>query len=409
MPKTILPLTDKSISAAKPKDKPYKLYDGHGLYLIIRPQGGKWWRIDYSFQRKRKTLSLGTYPNVSLQQARLKRDRIKSDIANEIDPSSERKVIKLIQTVEEEKAINTFENLALAHLQRIEGNLSDSYYKKISRALERDIYPYLGKKPINDISRSELLNAIQKIEERGAVESAHRILNLCSQVFKYAVTIGKAPHNITADIDKRYALRPSKERNYPTITNPKKIGHLLRAIETYEGDPVTRYALQMMPYVFVRPHNIRHAEWSEFDLERKEWRIPAEKMKMKTTHIVPLTDTVIKILEKVKPLSLPSGLVFPSPHSSTRPLSENTLNVALRRLGYTKDEIVSHGFRAMFSTIAHERISEHGFHGDVIERQLAHSERNKVKAAYNHAEYLNERRGLMQWWSNFLDHTKSMS
>jgi integrase len=404
MARTTTPINDTQIRAAKPKEKDYKLTDGLGLYLLVKTNGAKWWRFNYRFEGKEQTLSLGTYPDVTLLSARQQRDDMRAKVASGINPSSVRKQQKVIEKI---KLENIFIEVANEWLNNVRGGLSTHYVKGIEGCLRNYVFPVLGQKPINEISRLELLETIKTIDKKGYSETAKRTLNVCGSIWKYAVTNEKVEHNIVADIDKKYALTKVQKRNFPVITEPKKVGELLRAIEKYQGSFITRQALRFAVLVFVRPANIRFAEWSEIDFENKIWRIPAEKMKMKTTHIVPLCTQAIKILEELKVYTGEGKYLFPSPHSTAKAICENTLNQALRRLGYTRDEIVSHSFRGMASTILHENISKHGFHSDVIERQLAHAERNGVKAAYNHAEYLEERIRLMQWWANWLDAVKN--
>ena len=406
MPRSTSQLTATEVKVSKPREKDYKLADGRGLYLLVTKSGGKHWKLKYRMESKEKKLSLGAYPEISLAEARELREKYRSEIAKKIDPAAKKAASKKQLKVEDQKAANTFQIISTEFLERIRDELSEKYHSKIEQALKRDVYPIIGSIPIDNIKHSDLLFITDAIEQRGAIETAHRVLNLIGKIYKYAVSTGRTPHNITADIDKRYALKKPKERHYPTITEPKALKSLLVAIDGYSGDFTTKKALQIMPYVFLRPFNIRFAEWSEINFEQREWRIPAEKMKMKEIHIIPLTDTIIKILKDVQPFSGNAQYVFPSTVHRDRPMSENTLNAALRRLGYSKDEIVSHSFRGIFSTIMHEKMSDHGFDSLVIEKQLAHKETNKVKAAYNHADYLSERKKMMQWWTDYLNTIK---
>ncbi|HOI83346.1 MAG TPA: tyrosine-type recombinase/integrase, partial [Campylobacterales bacterium] len=336
---------------------------------------------------------------ITLQTARQRRDEMRSKVANGINPAIERQQAKVEEKI---KLENTFEQVSKDWLKNVSKGLSEHYRIGIEGYFKNHIYQYIGNRPINEITRLELLEVIKIIDQKGYAETARRALNVCGSVWKYAVTMGKTEHNIVADIDKKYALSKTVKQHYPVITEPKELGALLRGIDGYHGSLIVRQALRLAVLVFVRPANIRFAEWREFDFENKVWRIPADKMKMKAPHIVPLCKQALEILEELKPLTGSGKYLFPSPNTTLKPICENTLNQALRRLGYTKEEIVSHSFRGIASTILHENISKHGFHSDVIERQLAHAERNGVKAAYNHAEYLEERTRLMQWWADWL-------
>lgn len=403
MPRRTTPLTDTQIKKAKPKEKAYKLFDGGGLFLWVSTSGSKIWRLKYKspVRGKETIIVCGSYPEISLKQAREWREKMRSLIKQGIDPVIKQNEEKERKEKENQQKAETFSVVAEEFFQH-KTNISENHRKRQRRRLELDILPYVGSKPIVEIERKEIIECIKRIEARGAIETAHRVFSLCNEIFGYAAANEKIPFNILRDIDKSNVFKTPKEKNYPTITNPLEIKYLLQAIDDYRGDPITRYALKFAPYVAMRPGNIRLAEWEEFDLDKKQWIIPAEKMKMKEKHIVPLSKQVLAIIEELRPLTGDSPYLFHSPIYKKRPMSDNTLNTALKRLGY-KGRMVAHGFRAMFSTIAHEHISEHGFHSDVIERQLAHGERNAVKAAYNHAEYLNERRELMQWWADWLD------
>lgn len=415
MPKQVLPLTDTELRKAKVQDKAYRLTDGAGLYLLIEPNGAKGWRLDYTRPNgSRNTISLGTYPLISLSEAREKRDELKKQIKHGIDPSAERKEIKQfkqeeiqLDQVELERQQNTFEKVARDFLESTENQIVPRYHNLKLARMENHFFPYIGSIPIDQITRKMIIECVEKLVTVNKAETARRSLNAISQIYRYAVTREITPHNIIIDIDKRYVIGKSEERHFPTIVDPVEIGKLCSMIDEYPGDISTKYALKLAMFTAQRPYNIRFAEWSEFDLENKVWKISAEKMKMKRPHIVPIVPQIEILLRALEPYTkYRSRYLFPALTSNLRPISENTMNQALRRLGYTKEEIVPHGFRAMFSTIANEHISEHGFHSDVIERHLAHKETNKIKGAYNHAEYLNERRGLIEWWANFLDKVK---
>jgi integrase len=389
-----MPLTDTAIRNAKPGDKPVRMYDAGGLYLEIAPSGGKWWRLKYRTNGKEKRISLGVYPDVSLKDARLKRDDARKHLANDVDPGEHRKAAKLANV---EDGANGFEVVAREWFVKFAPNWVVSHSDKIIRRFERDVFPWLGKRPIDDITAPELLLTMRRVEERGAVETAHRALQNCSQVFRYAIATGRAIRDPAADL--RGALPPAKGKHHASITDPQAIGGLLRAIKGYEGSLITKCALQIAPLTFVRPGELRKAEWSEFNLDGAEWRIPAERMKMREKHIVPLSSQAIALLRELQPLTGQGLYVFPGARTNGRPMSENTINAGLRRLGYTNDEMTGHGFRSMASTL----LNEHGWNRDAIERQLAHAERDSIRAAYNYAEHLPERRRMMQAWADFLD------
>ncbi|BCG64954.1 MAG: hypothetical protein methR_P2748 [Methyloprofundus sp.] len=390
-------LSVAKVKNAKPKSKSYKLSDGKGMYLLVTAKGTKLWRMDYSFNSKRNTHSLGTYPVVSLEEARKRLIEAKQLIDNDVDPNFYRKTTKA------NTAKNTFEAVAKEWHAKFSPNWSQGHSQRILRRLEKDIIPWLGTRQICEIKAPELLTVMQRAENRGALETAHRIRQNCGQIFRYAVATGRAEYDISAFL--KGALPPVIAEHHASITDPKKIGTLLRAIDGYEGEFSTRCALKLAPMVFLRPGELRRAEWSEFDLKKNEWRIPAEKMKMRAPHIIPLSNQVLLILSELQPLTGAGKYLFPSIRSTTRPMSENTINGALRRLGYTKDEMTGHGFRSIASTL----LNEMGWKPDVIERQLAHSERNKVRAAYNYAEHLPERRKMMQAWADYLEQLKNNS
>lgn len=388
-------LSNTAIKNAKPKDKIYKLYHEKGLYLEVTPKGSKRWRFKYRFNDKEKRISLGVYPDTSLAKAVKKRDEARERVADGIDPSAHKKAQKASDAAAAE---NSFETITREWHQKFTNNWTENHAKRILRRFEADVFPWIGKQPISEITAPELLNVIRRIESRGAIETAHRALQSCGQVFRYGVATSRCLRDISSDL--KGAISPTQVKHHASITDPREISKLLRAIESYEGHFVTKCALKLTPLLFVRPGELRHAEWHEFDLENAEWRIPAEKMKARAPHIVPLSAQALAILEEIRPLTERySKYVFPSIRSQKRPMSENTITGALRRLGYTKDEMTAHGFRSMASTL----LNEQGWHHDAIERQLAHAERNTVRAAYNYAEYLPERRKIMQHWANYLE------
>lgn len=388
-------LSATQVSKAKPCEKQYKLTDGAGMYLLVRPDGSKYWRMDYRFQGRRKTLALGVYPEVPLKRAREKRDEARQQLADGIDPSHVKKAAKRAAS-----GADSFEAVTHEWHAKYKATWAESHSKRILRRLERDIFPWIGRRSIADIRAPELLDVLRRIERRGAVETAHRAKQNCGQVFRYAIATGRADRDPSADL--RGALPPPKSRNFASVKDPGQVGALLRAIDGYEGSLVTRCALQLLPLVFVRPGELRHAEWGEFALVDAEWRIPAEKMKSRQPHIVPLSSQALAILHELQPLTGRSHYVFPGVRSAKRPMSENTVNAALRRLGYAGDEMTGHGFRSMASTL----LNEQGWNRDAIERQLAHAERDGVRAAYNYAEYLPVRRQMMQAWADYLDSLK---
>tara|TARA_R110000822_G_scaffold49736_3_gene130483 strand:+ start:4128 stop:5348 length:1221 start_codon:yes stop_codon:yes gene_type:complete len=390
-----MPLTDTAARNAKPESKPRKLSDEKGLFLLVSPNGGKWWRLKYRIGGKEKLLSLGTYPDVSLKAARDARDLARKDIAAGIDPSEKRKAAKAALTTIDS---NSFEAVAREWLNKYRASWTPEHAERIERRFERDVFPWVGKRPIADITAPELLAALRRIESRGALDTAHRALQNCGQVFRYAVATGRAQADPTPSL--RGALAPSKETHHAAVTEPKAMGELLRVLHSYKGSFVTLCALKLAPLVFVRPGELRRAEWSEIDFDASEWRIPAGKMKSRAVHIVPLAVQAVAILKELQPLTGSGQYVFPSVRTRTRPMSENTVLGALRRLGYTTGQMTGHGFRSMAST----QLNEMGWPPDVIERQLAHAERNKVKAAYNRAEHLAARRQMMQAWADYLDH-----
>jgi len=392
-----MPLTNTAIRNAKPGPKAVRLFDGGGLYLEVAPSGGKWWRLKYRFGGKEKRLSLGVYPDVSLAQARERRDEARKMLAQGLDPGEVRKAEKS-ESVEQ---TNTFEAVAREWHAKFSPSWVVSHSGRILRRLEKDVFPWIGSRPIREIMAPELLETLRRIEARGALETAHRALQNCGQVFRYAVATGRADRDPSGDL--RGALPPPNKKHHASLTDPKDIAALLRSLDTYSGHHVTRCALKLAPLVFVRPGELRHAEWSEIDFEAAEWRIPAAKMKMREKHIVPLSRQAVAVLREIQPLTGAGRYVFPSARSKARPMSENAVTAALRRMGYTSDEMTGHGFRSLACTL----LNEMGWHKDAIERQMAHAERNSVRAAYNFAEHLPERRRMMASWADYLDQLKA--
>lgn len=372
--------------------KVYKVTDEKGLYVEVTPKGGKRWRFKYRFGGKEKLLSLGIYPEITLKEARNRRDTYRRQVAEGIDPSDLRKAEK--QSIGDK---NSFEAVAREWHGKFSANWSESHTTRTIIRLEQNAFPWVGSKDVNGITAPELLKVLRRVESRGALETAHRVNQICGQVFRYAIATGRAERDPAADL--KGALPPAKVKHHPSITEPVKIGALIRAIQDFTGTIITATALKLSPLVFLRPGELRQAEWSEIDLDIAEWRIPPEKMKMGVVHIVPLSKQSVSILREIEPLTGCGKYVFPSNRTITRPMSNNTVNAALRRMGYTKDEMTAHGFRSMASTI----LNEQGWNRDAIERQLAHSEKDGVRAAYNYAQHLPERKKMMQSWADYLD------
>lgn len=388
-------LTVLEVKNAKPREKTYLLKDGRGLFLEINPKGGKWWRFRYSFEGKENRLSLGTYPDISLIEARDRRDDARKLLASGINPSDQRRQEK-VESSEE----LTFEFVAKEWAKKFSDSWTEGHAELTLRRLELNIFPYIGSLNINAITAPVLLECLRRIEARGALEVCRRVRGICSMIFRYAIACGKAERDPAADL--LGALAQPKKQHRATITDPGKVGQLMRDIDNCKASLVVYCALRLAPLTFVRPGELRNAEWSEFNLEDAEWRIPAARMKMREQHIVPLSRQSLSILEELRPLTGSGKFLFPSLRTQARVMSDNTINVALRRIGYEKDEICGHGFRAMASTL----LNELGWNSDAIERQLAHGERNKVRAAYNHAQLLPERRKMMQAWADYLDELK---
>lgn len=386
-------LTGSQVANAKAKEKPYKMADGGGLFLLVNPNGSRYWRMKYRWQGREKLLSIGVYPDVSLKLARAKRDEARRNLASEIDPSA-------LKQAEKQAGRDSFEAVAREWFGKHSPNWAESHSSKVIGRLEKDVFPFMGKRPIAKITAQDLLQLLRRIESRGVVETAHRIRQHCSQVFRYAVATGRADHDPAAALIG--ALPPTKTKHFASIKEPTAIGELLHAIDGYQGSYITRAALQLAPLTFVRPGELRHAEWEEINFDTAEWRIAAHKMKMRAPHIVPLSDQAVTVLVDIQPVTGNGKYVFPSVSSRTRCMSENTVTAALRRMGYKGSEMTGHGFRSMASTLLNEK----GWNRDAIERQLAHAERDEVRAAYNYAEYLPERREMMQAWADHLSELK---
>lgn len=386
-------LTDSAIKAAKPKANQYKLHDEKGLLMIMRPSGGKLWRLKYRFSGKEKQLTIGSYPEVGLKEARERRDAARAILAQGKDPSAEKKREKVAAEI---SAGNTFKLVAEEHIaKRKREGAAAATIAKAQWHLAR--LEKLHDRPIAEIEAFEVLDVLRKLETRGNLEAARQIRAFASRVFRYGVATTRCKADPAALLVG--ALIAPKVKNHAAITDPKEVGELLRAIEGYDGQPSTHYALRLAPHVFVRPGELRQAEWSEFDLERAVWTIPASRTKMRKEHAVPLSRQAVTILREAERISGTGTLVFPGLRGN-RPISNNTMNAALRRLGYGHDDMTAHGFRAMASTLLNQSDK---WRPDVVERALAHGERDKIRAAYNRAEYWNERVAMAQWWSDYLD------
>ncbi|MGP1677359.1 MAG: tyrosine-type recombinase/integrase [Burkholderiales bacterium] len=395
-----MPLTDTAIRKAKSGAKPARFFDGGGLYLQVSPAGAKLWRFKYRFDGKEKLLAFGVYPDVPLASARQKRDNARKMLADGIDPSEKRKAAKATRAG---LAANTYEVIGREWYAKTAPMLAENTKSKLLRFLETDVFPWIGARPIASLAAADLIKVIERIEQRGALDIARRVHNYMGRIFRYAVGRSLVSRDPSRDIELKDILPPEDVQHHASVTDPKAVGGLLRAIDGFTGAFATRCALRLAALVFVRPGELRHAEWTEFDFDAAEWRIPAGKMKMKEQHIVPLSAQAVAILREIQPLTGRGRYVFPSERGEARPMSENTVNAALRRLGYAKHEMTGHGFRSMASTLLHEL----GLPNAVIERQLAHGERNKVAAAYNFAEHLPERRKMMQQWADYLDKLKT--
>lgn len=385
-------LTAPDVRHAKARERTIRLADAHGLSLVVRPTGGKWWRFDYRIHGKRKTISLGTYPDVPLAKARERLQTVRSLVADGVDPSRERQQRKRAELGDTFRAL-------IAEWQARQAPAWAP--KTIARAKRHfALLPAtLTALPIARVEPPDILEALREIERAGHHDTAHRVKQRCSQVFRYAIATGRATRDAAADL--KGALTPVRTTHRAALTAPGDVGALLRTLDAYEGHVGTRYALRLLPLLFVRPGELRHAEWNEFVLQgpEPEWRVPAQKMKMHDAHVVPLATQAASLLLELRQVNGPDGYLFPSLRTRKRPLSDNTLNAALRRMGYSSTEMTAHGFRAIAST----RLHELGWAPDVIERQLAHRERNKVRAAYHRAQYLDERRKMMQAWADHLD------
>ena len=391
-------LSDAKVRNAKPRSKPYKISDGEGLFLVVATTGSKYWRLRYFFAGKEKLLALGVYPETGLDDARKKRAQAKKTLAAGKDPGEAKKEAKRLAVLKSE---NSFETIAREWHEKRKHEWAENSAKMVIKRLERHVFPKLGHRPIADMVAPEVLSMLRVIENGGALETAQRVMQICGQIFMYAIATGRAERNPVPDL--RGALKTPVTKHYSHL----KAGELpeyLKKLEANDGDAKTKLALRLLLHTFVRTMELRAAQWLEIDFDKAEWRIPAERMKMKEVHIVPLSKQAVAILRELKKLSGDHKHIFPNQQNRTTFMSENTMLYALYRMGY-HSRTTGHGFRSTASTI----LNEHDFPPDVIERQLAHCERNKVRAAYNYAQYLSQRRKMMQWWSDYLDEAANES
>ena len=386
-------LTATAVKQAKPKAKPYKLADGGGLYLHVKT-AGKYWRYKYRFAGKEKLLALGTYPDISLADARKLHQAARENLADGIDPSSYKKTKK---SADQSNSANSFEAVAI-EWSKTRNKKADSTEKRQRALLEKDLFPFIGNRPIADIDAPELLKTLRKIENRGAIETAHRANRLAGQIFRYAIVTGRCKHN--PSIDLKDALTQAIKSHRKSITDPAEVGPLIAAIKNYQATPVVMAALQLSPLFLCRPGELRHLEWTEVNFAEARIELPASKMKMKEPHIIPLASQAIAILKELQPITGRGKYVFPSARGASRPLSDNGVRTALRTLGYTNDQICPHGFRAMGRTILDEVLN---FPVDWIEHQIAHSVKDANGRAYNRTKHLPQRKKMMQAWADYLD------
>ena len=393
-----MPLNDTAIRNAKPGEKPVKMFDVDGLFIIITPTGGKWWRFRYKFDGKEKLLSLGVYPDVGLKDARAKRDDARKLLAKDVDPGEHRKATKAAKV---ERSANSFEVICREWLEARKQTVEASQHAKTLARMENDVFPWLGSKAISEITAPDVLKVLRRIDERGARYSAHRVRSEISRAFRYAIATGRAERDPCPDL--KGAIQPAKETHFAAITEPPAVGELLRAIDGFKGTFVVKCALLLSPMLFTRPGELRKAEWASFDLDKSEWRYFINKTK--TEHLVPLSVQAVVILRELHALTGDGRFVFPSARGNDRPMSDAAVNAALRRMGYdTRTEITGHGFRAMARTILHEELH---VKPEVIEHQLAHSVPDALGTAYNRTRFLKERKVMMQLWADYLEKLKA--
>jgi integrase len=399
MPKKVIPLTDIQVKHAKTAPKEVKLFDGGGLFLLITPSGGKLWNFKYRFDNKEKKLAFGAYPVVTLADARQRREDAKKLLANVVDPGAIRKQQK---AVEQEQAA-TFKNIAVEWHTAFKEKWTEKHSERLLTRLEQDFFPFLGDVPIKEIKAPALLELLRRVEIR-SLEQAHKLWGTCNQIFSYAIASGRVEFNPAAGLVG--TIKPVKHKHMAAPTEPKAVAELLKAIEDFSGSFVVKCALRLAPMLFVRPGELRKAEWSEFNLDDAVWNIPAEKMKMRQPHLVPLSRQTLQVLKELHPLTGNGKYLFPCRRSTLTPMSDNTINASLRRLGFERDEITGHGFRAMARTMLHEILH---FTPDAIEAQLAHAVPDRLGRAYNRTQFIAERTKMMQTWADYLDELKSVA
>ena len=391
-------LTDRAIKSAKPKDKPYKLTDEKGLYLLAQPTGGKLWRYDYRFNGKRKTLAIGSYPELTLAQAREKHNAARKLLNDGIDPSENKKAIKATKLG---AAANSFEVIALEWIASHMANKATSHADKVKRRFETYIFPWLGNKGISEITAPDVLACVKRVQNANKLETAARTLQATGQVFRYAVQTGRAIRDVTADL--KGALPTAQVKHMAAFTDPQEVAQLLRALDGFKGSLVVQTALQLAPLVFVRPSELRTAKWADIDLDAGEWRYTVSKTN--TAHLVPLSTQAIALLKDIQPLTGQGEYVFTGGHDPKKPMSEAAINAALKRLGFdTQKDITGHGFRAMARTLLHERLD---FAPEIIEHQLAHKVADALGSAYNRTKFIDQRKIMMQRYADYLDALKA--
>lgn len=396
-----MPLTNLAIKKAASHDKPYRLSDSKGLALLVHPNGGKYWQLRYRFANKGKLLALGVYPDITLAEARSRRDDARKLLSNDIDPSVHRKIYNAAKV---EAAANSFRAVGQEWFAKQKLAWTEIHAKKVLGTLEKNLFPWLGDRPVAEINAPELLATLRRVENRGAHETASRAKQIAGRIFRYAVATGRAERDPSQDL--RGALTPPIKTHLAALTDPKEVATLLKAIDGFYGTPIVRAALRLSPLLFVRPGELRHMEWTEIKWGEERWEIPAEKMKMRTPHIVPLCSQALAILRELEPLTGRGKYVFPSARGASRPLSENAVRVALRTLGFTNEQMTPHGFRAMARTILDEVL---GYRVDWIEHQLAHAVKDANGRAYNRTSHLNDRKKMMQGWADYLDSLKAVN
>ena len=403
MPRRIIPLTDVQVRNAKPKEKDYKLPDGYGLYLLVSKTGGRLWRFNFIFDGKPNQLSFGSYPEITLAEARQRREDARKLLAHGISPGEARKAEKQSQAQESE----TFEAIAWEWYNRQVPAWAATHAATVISRLKRDVFPHVGSRPISELKAIDMLKVFRKIEAREKIETAHRVKSICGQVFRYAVATGRAERDCTVDL--RGTLTPVIPKHHAALTDPKEVAPFLRAIDDYDGSFTVKCAMRLSALVFLRPGELRLAEWTEFDLDAGEWNVPIERMKLKKRlkesrkgekHLVPLAQQAVEILKTLKPVTGGGKYLFPSMTTNLKPISDNTINQAIRRMGYDKDEMTAHGFRAMARTILEEVLH---VQPEIIEHQLAHVVRDSLGRAYNRTTHLAARKKMMQTWADYLD------